>query len=171
MHFARFRVERILRTSDLSSAEFRDEALAKIAPTLGELGEGALREELVARTADRLQLGPAIVDRVVRAAPRPAQADAGSGRLRPATAGRQARRAAGPQQDAYGDFGGYDEPDPGAYPDAGRGGPGGSGGRGGPTQRGGQGRAAASAATTTTTTVRSAMRPAAWIRTTSRSAC
>jgi DNA primase len=73
MHFSRFRVERVLRTSDLSSAELRDEALAKIVPTIAELGEGALREELVARTADRLQLAAGIVDRVVRGAPAPPQ--------------------------------------------------------------------------------------------------
>ncbi|MDQ8046088.1 MAG: DNA primase, partial [Patulibacter sp.] len=73
MHFARFRVERVLRTSDLSSAELRDVALAKIAPAIAELSEGALREELISRVADRLQLGPGIVDRVVRGAPAPSQ--------------------------------------------------------------------------------------------------
>ncbi|MBO9533762.1 MAG: DNA primase [Solirubrobacteraceae bacterium] len=71
MHFTRFRVERILKNSDLSTAELRDEALAKLAPVLAELSEGALREELVARVADRMALGPAIVDRIVRGAPRP----------------------------------------------------------------------------------------------------
>ncbi|MBJ7472133.1 MAG: DNA primase [Solirubrobacteraceae bacterium] len=91
MHFSRFRVERILKHADLSSAEKRDEALAKIAPIIGELGEGALREELVERTADRLQLGPGIVDRVVRAAPpapRPPGADQGFAARGPAGAGR-----------------------------------------------------------------------------------
>ena len=71
MHFSRFRVERILKNSDLSTAERRDEALAKLAPVIAELGEGALREELVERSAGQLQLGPNIVDRVVRAAPPP----------------------------------------------------------------------------------------------------
>ncbi len=78
VHFTRFRVERILRTSDLSTAELRDDALARLAPVLAELPEGALREELVARVADRMSLGPAIVDRIVRSAPRSA-APAGRG--------------------------------------------------------------------------------------------
>ncbi len=73
VHFSRFRVERVLRTSDLSTAEARDEALARIAPVITALPDGALREELIATTADRLQLGAAIVDRIVRAAPAPAQ--------------------------------------------------------------------------------------------------
>lgn len=74
VHFARFRVERIFKNSDLSTAELRDEALAKLAVVIGELPDGALREELIAQSSDRLQLGPGIVDRVVRAAPAPAQA-------------------------------------------------------------------------------------------------
>ncbi len=118
MHFARFRVERILRTSDLSSAELRDEALAKIAPVISGLGEGALREELVVRTADRLTLGPGIVDRVVRAAPAPSQAVPQGGR--PGFA--PGRGDQGPPRGGRGDYGGYDDPDPGAYPEAGRGG-------------------------------------------------
>lgn len=73
VHFTRFRVERIFKAADLSTAERRDEALAKLAPVIGELPDGALREELIAQTADRLQLGPGIVDRIVRAAPAPAQ--------------------------------------------------------------------------------------------------
>lgn len=78
VHFTRFRVERILRTADLSTAELRDEALALLAPVLAELPEGALREELVARVADRMNLGPAIVDRVVRGAPRSQPAGGGA---------------------------------------------------------------------------------------------
>lgn len=80
VHFTRFRVERILRTADLSTAELRDEALALLAPVLAELPEGALREELVARVADRMNLGPAIVDRVVRGAPRSQPAGGGAPR-------------------------------------------------------------------------------------------
>lgn len=74
VHFTRFRAERIFKSSDLSTAELRDEALAKLAVVIGELPDGALREELIAQASDRLQLGPSIVDRVVRAAPAPAQA-------------------------------------------------------------------------------------------------
>lgn len=80
VHFTRFRVERILSTADLSTAELRDEALALLAPVLAELPEGALREELVARVADRMSLGPAIVDRVVRGAPRSQPQQGGPGR-------------------------------------------------------------------------------------------
>ena len=78
VHFTRFRAERIFKGSDLSTAELRDEALAKLAVVIGELPDGALREELIAQTADRLQLGPSIVDRVVRAAPQPPQAFQGA---------------------------------------------------------------------------------------------
>ncbi|MFT4034682.1 MAG: DNA primase [Patulibacter sp.] len=70
VHFARFRVERILRSADLSTAELRDEAIARLVPVLAALPEGALREELVAQVADRVALGPAIVDRIVRNAAR-----------------------------------------------------------------------------------------------------
>ncbi len=71
MHFTRFRVDRLLQSADLSTAELRDEALSRIAPVIAELPDGALREELTAQVSDRMQLGPAIVDRIVRAAPRP----------------------------------------------------------------------------------------------------
>jgi DNA primase len=79
VHFTRFRVERVLRNADLSTAELRDEALARLAPILAELPEGALREELIARVADRMSLGAAIVDRIVRGAPRPRPADSARG--------------------------------------------------------------------------------------------
>jgi DNA primase len=98
VHFTRFRVERILATSDLSTAELRDEALARLAPVLAELPEGALREELVARVADRMSLGPAIVDRVVRGAPRP-QASAPGG---PRGAGGPGPGAGGPPPECGG---------------------------------------------------------------------
>lgn len=134
VHFTRFRVERIFKGADLSTAELRDEALAKLAPVIGELPDGALREELIAQTADRLQLGPSIVDRVVRAAPAPPQAVGVPGA--PAFGGRgggagfQGRgggqglqgRAAGAGPYA-GDPGGYDD-DPGRFggpPSGGRG--------------------------------------------------
>lgn len=71
VHFTRFRVDRLLQSADLSTAELRDEALSRIAPVIAELPDGALREELTAQVSDRMQLGPAIVDRIVRAAPRP----------------------------------------------------------------------------------------------------
>ena len=72
----------------------------------------------------------------MRAAPRAQRRrQQAPGGLRLATAGRQARRDVGRSRDAYGDYGGYDEPDPGAYPDAGRGGPAGMAVAGGPTQR------------------------------------
>ncbi len=125
MHFSRFRVGRIIKNSDLSSAELRDEALAKIAPIIGELGEGALREELVQQTAERLQLGPNIVDRVVRAAPPPPRpvGDPGfqgrGGQSGPPNQGFGPQRGVGaPFEDRSEPFADYDG-DPGydVYPD------------------------------------------------------
>lgn len=131
VHFARFRTERILRTSDLSTAELRDDALGRIAPVIAELPEGALREELVARVADRMSLGPAIVDRVVRSAPR---RPAGGGGPGGPGGGRGA--AAGPYGGAPAG-GGYGGPGGGAGPGGGPGAPNGGAGYGDP--RGGYG--------------------------------
>lgn len=105
------------------TAERRDEALAKIAPTIADLGEGALREELVVRVADRLQLGPGIVDRVVRAAPAPSVRPV-QGSFGPRGGGQRGAPPAlhggggGPWDDA----GAYED-DPSQYEDAGRHGP------------------------------------------------
>jgi DNA primase len=54
--FAVFHVDRILSRADVRSAEGRDQALAELAPVLGELPASVLREELLRRVAGRLEL-------------------------------------------------------------------------------------------------------------------
>ena len=117
--------------------------------------DGALREELIAQTSDALQLGPSIVDRVVRAAPAPPQAyhgapgapsfggrgggqgfqgrGGGQGFQGRAAGGQDVRRSGAPQGGGDpgqwgGDPGGYDD-DPGRFGGTPSGG--GQGGRGG----------------------------------------
>ncbi|HYY06074.1 MAG TPA: toprim domain-containing protein, partial [Candidatus Limnocylindria bacterium] len=74
--FARFRVERALARADLGSAEGRDRALGEVAPALGELPRGALRDELTRLVASRLELREAIVDDAAERAPRAAAREA-----------------------------------------------------------------------------------------------
>lgn len=64
---AEFQVELILAATDLNSPESRDEALAQAAPVVGRLEEGAVREELVRRLAERLDLDPGLVARRIAA--------------------------------------------------------------------------------------------------------
>jgi DNA primase len=59
--FVRFRVERELGGGDLSSAEGKDAAIAALRPVYKEVSGGALRDELLALIADRLNLTPSLV--------------------------------------------------------------------------------------------------------------
>ncbi|HEV2752873.1 MAG TPA: DNA primase [Solirubrobacteraceae bacterium] len=59
--FVRFRVERALRTGDLSSAEGKDMALGELRPVLAPLPASVLREELTRLIADRMDLEPETV--------------------------------------------------------------------------------------------------------------
>jgi DNA primase len=56
-----FQVGLVLDGTDVSSPAERDRALAELAPILGAMGEGASRDDLVRRVAERLELEPALV--------------------------------------------------------------------------------------------------------------
>ncbi len=56
--FVRFRVERVLGTSDLGTAEGKDRAVEALRPVLGTLPASALRDELLAIASDRLDVVP-----------------------------------------------------------------------------------------------------------------
>jgi DNA primase len=65
-----FQVGLVLERTDVGSPVERDRALAEVAPVLAGMGEGASREELVRRVAERLDFDPAMVmGRVVAATP------------------------------------------------------------------------------------------------------
>src|SRR5918911_367959 len=59
--FVRFRVQRVLETADLSSAEGKDRAIAELRPVFAQIPPSAMREELLALVADRTELAPALV--------------------------------------------------------------------------------------------------------------
>jgi DNA primase len=59
--FVRFRVQRVLESADLSSAEGKDRAIAELRPVFAQIPPSAMREELVALVADRTDLAPALV--------------------------------------------------------------------------------------------------------------
>ncbi len=65
-----FQVGLVLAGTDVGSPAARDRALAEVAPILAGMGEGASRDDLVRRVAERLDLEPAMVTgRVVAARP------------------------------------------------------------------------------------------------------
>jgi DNA primase len=65
-----FQVGLVLDRTDVASPAERDRALAEVAPILAGLGEGASRDDLIRRVAERLDLEPAMVmGRVVAAQP------------------------------------------------------------------------------------------------------
>lgn len=81
---AEFQIELILAATDKGSPEARDQALGQAAPVLAQLEEGAVREELLRRLAEGLDLEPGLIARRV------AQAGRGGG------AGAAATTPAGP---------------------------------------------------------------------------
>jgi DNA primase len=65
-----FQVGLVLDGTDVSSPAERDRALGEVAPILAGMGEGASRDDLVRRVAERLDLEPALVmGRVTAARP------------------------------------------------------------------------------------------------------
>ena len=89
-----FQVGLVLDRTDVGSPAERDRALDEVAPVLAAMGEGASRDDLVRRVAERLDFEPAMVmGRLVAARPAsggPEQARAGGG----GAAAAQPRRAA-----------------------------------------------------------------------------
>jgi DNA primase len=70
MELTAFQVGLVLERTDTSSPAERDRALGEVAPILAGLGEGASRDDLVRRVAERLDLEPAMVmGRAVAAQP------------------------------------------------------------------------------------------------------
>jgi DNA primase len=61
MPFVRFRVERELEAGDLTNAEGKDKVIAALGPVFEALAPSALREELLAHVADKLDLAPSLV--------------------------------------------------------------------------------------------------------------
>ncbi|WP_445150663.1 DNA primase [Baekduia sp. Peel2402] len=76
--FVRFQIERELDQADLSHAEGKDAAIAALRPVFATLPPSALREELLALTADRLDLQPSMVSSWL-AVTEELPADAGAG--------------------------------------------------------------------------------------------
>jgi DNA primase len=74
-----FQVGLVLDGTDVNSPAERDRALEEVAPILAGMGETAIRDDLVRRVADRLDLEPAMVmGRVVAASPASGGAQDGS---------------------------------------------------------------------------------------------
>jgi DNA primase len=70
----RFRIERELEAGDLGSAEGKDRVIEELRPAFATLPPSALREELLAHVADRLDLAPSLVSSWL---PAPGSAPAG----------------------------------------------------------------------------------------------
>jgi len=82
--FVRFRVERVLAAADLTRAEGKDRAVAELKPILREVAPGALRQELLARAFDRLDIAPALLEQMLGAPAAAPAADAAAPSLPPA---------------------------------------------------------------------------------------
>ncbi|MCW3003704.1 MAG: dnaG [Conexibacter sp.] len=79
--FVRFQIERELERGDLTQAEGKDAVIAALKPAFATLPPSALREELLAHVADRVDLAPSLVSSWL---PAPgARGGAGGGGLRP----------------------------------------------------------------------------------------
>jgi DNA primase len=61
MPFVRFQIERELERGDLTQAEGKDAVIAALKPAFATLAPSALREELLALVADRVDLAPSLV--------------------------------------------------------------------------------------------------------------
>jgi DNA primase len=59
--FVRFQVERELDAGDLGSAEGKDRVIDRLRPVFAQLPPSAMREELLALVADRVDIAPALV--------------------------------------------------------------------------------------------------------------
>jgi DNA primase len=59
--FVRFRVERELDRADLGSTEGKDRVIEALRPVFSDIEAGALREDLIALVADRIDISPALV--------------------------------------------------------------------------------------------------------------
>jgi len=78
-----FHLDLILSEVDLASPQDRDRGMAEVAPILAEIGEGATREELVRRVAEKLGIAPTVVVSRLTSAP-PVQDETQTRRAAPA---------------------------------------------------------------------------------------
>jgi DNA primase len=100
--FVRFRVEKVLRAADVSTAEAKDAVIDELRPAFAPdvLGPSALREELTREVAERLDLAPSMVSSWLAAGAPPRRAvpsaPAGTG---PAAAPARPRAADAPERE------------------------------------------------------------------------
>jgi DNA primase len=86
--FVRFQVERIIAAGDVTTAEGRDRILGELAPVFGEIGVGAMREELEREVAGRVGISEKLVERLLApSAARAAGGPVGAGQRPAAVAG------------------------------------------------------------------------------------
>src|SRR3954451_6369956 len=77
VRFEEFRVETALSAGDLSSAEGKDRVLAEVRPVFAALGPSVLRDDLLRRVADRLDITPDLLTSLLPRAGRAAASGAG----------------------------------------------------------------------------------------------
>ena len=94
--FVRFRVDRVLASEDLGSAEGKDRAVEELRPVLGPLPASALRDELLAHASDRLDVVPVKLAEWLAQPPRGGAAQAMTRRGVPAEPAPQSAPAAPP---------------------------------------------------------------------------
>jgi len=91
--FVRFRVDRVLASEDLHGAEGKDRVVEELRPVLGPLPASALRDELLAHAADRLDVVPTKLAEWLAQPPRGGAAQAMTRRAGPAEPAPQAAPA------------------------------------------------------------------------------
>src|SRR3954447_3374245 len=79
VRFEEFRVEAALGAGDLSSAEGKDKVLAEVAPVFAALGASVLRDDLLRRVANRLDVTPDLVTSLLPRAGRATGSATGAG--------------------------------------------------------------------------------------------
>jgi DNA primase len=78
--FVRFRVERVLASGDHSSPEGQDRMIDELRPVFAQLGEGAMRMELIRMASSRLTVKDSVFEQRLASAPAPASAPSGAQR-------------------------------------------------------------------------------------------
>jgi DNA primase len=122
--FVRFQIERELESGELTHAEGKDAVIAALRPAFATLPPSALREELLAHVADRLDLQASLVSSWLPVAPAGGAAPAGGGAGAPrrTPGGSRGGGSAPWGEGSLGPWGGGspydDEDDPGRWGDA-----------------------------------------------------
>jgi DNA primase len=87
--FVRFRVERVLASGDHSSPEGQDRMIDELRPVFAQLGEGAMRMELIRMASSRLAVRESAFEQRLTSAPAATPVDARRGDAQAAQAGRE----------------------------------------------------------------------------------